>query len=373
MEAPDNGTQIAENVDLSLGFVDVDLNFPPGSYRIVAADNDTAHSTSFTLQTTGDFPLIDPAPNDPISTTPASTPASTTVSPPPASSAPPSPLPATPPPDNPPSTSSPNASPSSSASATASSTASSTASLPASLLASFPGSAPSSTGTSSQNSGTTVTGETALPSNSAVAAKSQPSTGVIVAVVICVLVILAGLIFLCLFLRRRKQRRRDSRSRDTLESPPQMAPSSLTMTTGTYPNSHIEPFTSPISASTSLSSPQQRQQHITNEMRLVRKRMEELRHTTNSTSASSSAPESSVSSPSQTSAPSTSADATSADATSADATSADATSAAATSADLDRSRQQNDELQAQITQLEAQLQSTWALGLSNDPPPGYVA
>ncbi|KAJ6561184.1 hypothetical protein DFH09DRAFT_1364611 [Mycena vulgaris] len=290
--APSNGTQIAKNVDLSLGFVDVDLNFPSGSYRILAFNNDTTDlSTPSTLQSTGDFNLIDPTPNDPISTASASTPTS---------SAPPSP-----------SSSSPNASPSSSAS-----------------------------------------------SNSAVAAKSQPSTGVIVAVVICVLVILAGLLFLCLFLRRRKQQRRNSHSRDTLDSPPQMAPSSLTMTTGTYPYSHVEPFTSPVSASTSLSSPQQRQQYITNEMRLVRKRMEELRHTTNSTSASSSTPESCVSSPSQISALSTSADATSAD---------------ATSADLERSRQQNDELQAQIAQLEAQLQSAWALGLSNDPPPGYVA
>lgn len=41
--------------------------------------------------------------------------------------------------------------------------------------------------------------------------------------------------------------------------------------------------------------------------------------------------------------------------------------------DLERSRQMNGELQSRIAELEAQLQSAWALGLSDDPPPGYVA
>jgi hypothetical protein len=86
-------------------------------------------------------------------------------------------------------------------------------------------------------------------------------------------------------------------------------------------------------------------------MRLVRKQMEELSRSGNGTSisASSALPESSVYSPSQASTHDTSA------------------------LDLEQSRQMNDTLQSRIVQLEEQLQSAWALGLSNEPPPGYVA
>jgi hypothetical protein len=79
--------------------------------------------------------------------------------------------------------------------------------------------------------------------------------------------------------------------------------------------------------------------------------MEELRRTPNiSTSGSGSAWSSSAVSPSQAS-----------------------THGSSAVVDLERSRQQNDELQSRIAELEAQLQSAWALGLSNEPPPGYVA
>ncbi|KAJ6561179.1 hypothetical protein DFH09DRAFT_1481700 [Mycena vulgaris] len=357
MMVPSNGSRLADNVDLSTGFVDVRLDFLPGTYEIFAFDNDDSR----TLGSTGDFALIEtPTPITVTPSAPARTPTSSAASSPPASSAPPRTPPATPPPDIPPSSSSPNASPRSSASSIASSAASLPTSLPASPPASLPASLPASstttsTASSTQNSGTAVAGQTAPPSTNAVAKKSQPSTGIIATVVICVLLLLAGLIFIFFFFRRRKQRTRRRDSRGTLEAPAPMAQSSLALIPQTYPSTNLDPFTSPVSTSTSLTSPQQRQQHITNEMRLLRKQMEELRRTNNSTSStsfSSSVPESSAFSPTQTS-----------------PTSTHATSAL----DLERSRQQNDELQSRIAQLEAQLQSAWALGLSNEPPPGYVA
>ncbi|KAF7334669.1 Salicylate hydroxylase [Mycena venus] len=39
--------------------------------------------------------------------------------------------------------------------------------------------------------------------------------------------------------------------------------------------------------------------------------------------------------------------------------------------ELDAARQRNEELLARIRDLEAQMESAWALGLSDDPPPGY--
>jgi hypothetical protein len=39
--------------------------------------------------------------------------------------------------------------------------------------------------------------------------------------------------------------------------------------------------------------------------------------------------------------------------------------------ELDAARQRNEELLARIQDLERQMESAWALGLSDDPPPGY--
>jgi hypothetical protein len=39
--------------------------------------------------------------------------------------------------------------------------------------------------------------------------------------------------------------------------------------------------------------------------------------------------------------------------------------------ELDAARQRNEELLARIRDLEAQMESAWALGLSDEPPPGY--
>ncbi|KAJ7113673.1 hypothetical protein C8R43DRAFT_1039670 [Mycena crocata] len=174
---------------------------------------------------------------------------------------------------------------------------------------------------------------------------SPPPIGMIIGIVLGVFGMIVVLILLFFFLRRRKQQQGRNNG---LEAPGPMLQSSVSLSSGSYPSNHINPFMTPSSTSTSMSSPQQRQQHITNEMRLVRKQMEELRRTGNSSTYSSSAPTSTfLSSP--------------------------VFSSDTNALDLERSRQQNDALQSRIAQLEDQLQSAWALGLSNDPPPGYVA
>jgi BMFP domain-containing protein YqiC len=38
---------------------------------------------------------------------------------------------------------------------------------------------------------------------------------------------------------------------------------------------------------------------------------------------------------------------------------------------LDGARERNNQLLTRIQELEAELQSAWALGLSDEPPPGY--
>ncbi|KAJ7459343.1 hypothetical protein FB451DRAFT_1372046 [Mycena latifolia] len=50
-----------------------------------------------------------------------------------------------------------------------------------------------------------------------------------------------------------------------------------------------------------------------------------------------------------------------------------ATSPQVPSAELDDARRRNEELVARIRELEALMESAWALGLSDDPPPGYTA
>ncbi|KAJ7132239.1 hypothetical protein C8R44DRAFT_46137 [Mycena epipterygia] len=278
--APSNGTRLAENVDLSVGFVDVKIDVLPGTYEFAAFSNET--DPAF-LANTEDFVVI---------SAPATTSSATRTS-------------------------------SAATSTSASSTSSSTSAVAAKT------SAPSSSGV--------------------VLRKSRPSTGMIVGVVVGVLALLVLLLLVFLFLRRKKQRarRRDSRGNGAfLEAPRPMMQSSLSLTSGSYPSSRVDPFITPPSSTTTLSSSaHQRQQHITNEMRLVRKQMEELRRGDDKGSSFSGP----VLSASQ------------------------GSTRDAGALDLERSRQQNDALQSRIVQLEAQLQSAWALGLSNDPPPGYVA
>ncbi|KAJ6581111.1 hypothetical protein B0H19DRAFT_492965 [Mycena capillaripes] len=289
---PANASRLADNVDLSLGFVDVDIIVLPGTYSIFAFGND---SDGGFLGSTDHFSII----------------SSIVPQAPPTSSLP-------------------------------SSTSSPVSSPPASSLSQT--SAVSHTG-----SGTEAPASTASSPTTKTSSKPAP-IGMIIGIVVAVLAIIAVLVFLFFFLRRRRQRARRLSPGIMAETPGAMFHPSLSVTSRSYPtgsSTQPDPFITPPSSNTSLASPQQRQQHITNEMRLVRKQMEELRRTGNGASMSSHSAESSALSP---------------------------TSAASThDSDLERSRQQNDALQSRIVQLEAQLQSAWALGLSNEPPPGYVA
>ncbi|KAK7031472.1 hypothetical protein R3P38DRAFT_2923801 [Favolaschia claudopus] len=211
----------------------------------------------------------------------------------------------------------------------------------------------SASSTSKSTSSPTISGNA---SNTSVAAdqgtssstKKSVPVGMVVGIVVGVVVILAILLFLCIFLRQRRQQKTVFFP-DTIQTagPPVHSWASPVTDSPLGPEGQIDPFVTPISSNTSLSSPAQRQEYLTNEMRLVRKRMEELRRSQN-LSASTLSP----SSPQ----PST-----------------HYTTESATTADLERSRQENDALQNRIVELEAQLQSAWAQGLSNEPPPGYVA
>ena len=122
----------------------------------------------------------------------------------------------------------------------------------------------------------------------------------IIGIVVAILAIIAVLLLL-LLLRRRKQRTlRLSETGVMIETPGPMVRSSLSLTAQNH--SQVDPFVTPSSTDTSLPSLAQRQQSITNEMRLVRKWMEDLRHKGDiSTSSSDSlVPESSALSQCQT-------------------------------------------------------------------------
>ncbi|KAJ6624902.1 hypothetical protein B0H10DRAFT_1942861 [Mycena sp. CBHHK59/15] len=274
---PSNGTRLANNTDLSVGFVDVIIEVLPGSYEIVAYSNETGPSY---LGGTDDFLVI---------------PAIATAT-------------------------------SSNARATPSGTHSRTS---AAETASSP--------------------PAASASDAVAATSSKPPIGMIVGVVVGVLVLIfAVLLFLCFRHKMRQRKRMENYLHDPLgilEAPPASRPpvmSSLNNTSQfsrTQPPAQMNPFTTSSSLGSSASKAAQRQEYITNEMRIVRKQMEELnRHHRSSSSLPSSV----------------------------------ASSQDTSVTDLERSRQQNEVLQGRITRLERELQSAWALGLSNEAPPGYV-
>ncbi|KAJ7746765.1 hypothetical protein DFH07DRAFT_588534 [Mycena maculata] len=191
----------------------------------------------------------------------------------------------------------------------------------------------------SGSSGSAHVGETEVSSTISTSSKPQLPVGAIVGIVVGAVLFVAILVLLFFFLRRRKQRmrRRISYGSAILETPGPMVQASLSLTSRSYPFAQSDPSSTPAS----LPSARQRQQRITAEMQLVREQLAELRRTVDFSSSGS-------------------------------LSSSDAPSMDSSSSDLERSRQKNEELQHRINELEEQLQSAWALGLSNDPPPGYV-
>ncbi|KAF7317757.1 hypothetical protein MKEN_00863500 [Mycena kentingensis (nom. inval.)] len=297
---PNKGRRLADNVDLSLGFVDVIIDAPAGTYDIAVSSNETDGPR--TLATSEDFLVVDasqlPSVPAPSATTSA---LSSSIDTPSTASAPPS--------------SAPNSSP--------------TAASPSS------NSSPLRVGATSAGDAVSSSSDT----SSVTASKATPtlSPGAIAAIVLSILGLVAVLILLFCFLRRRTP------AYSTLPSD-SASSGSLSGTTAAAVRAR------------------ERQNRINTEMRLLRKKMDDLRrtgrmHTTNNASSS---PASYYPSPTST--------------TLSSSFPSSGPGASLTGAsDLERSRQLNDQLQNRIVQLEAQLQSAWAMGLSDEPPPGYAA
>ncbi|KAJ7737797.1 hypothetical protein DFH07DRAFT_93095 [Mycena maculata] len=230
-----------------------------------------------------------------------------------------------------------SASTSASAQSSTTPSSSSASSLPISL------STPSPTDTSVSSN------TTSSPSGSGVASatKSSPSVGLIVGVtfgVTALLLILLLLTFLR-FKKARHRRRLELEPRSPIE--PAFIPHAVFATVHTDSSSanaslppKIEPFmymstgaasVLPTNDSTTRLSSKARQEYLLNQMRTL----QALQASSPSASETGSEPD-------------------------------------ASSDGLAQARRQNEALQERIRTLEAQLQSQWALGLSDEPPPGYL-
>ncbi|KAJ7620850.1 hypothetical protein DFH06DRAFT_1482452 [Mycena polygramma] len=257
---------------------------------------------------------------------------------------------------------------SSSSSASASATSPVQSSItPSSSGASSPATSPSS----SVPTDTSVSSNaTPSPSSSAVLSpsKSSPSVGLIVGVTISVIAVLLILLLLAFLLVRKRRRRRNARMELDPE-PAFVSHAAFASAQGSSSNTSFapkfEPFMSTVASSvspTSTSAPtalsskaaQARQEYLLNQMRDVQWQLQALQgRGTSSAAPSTAAPSSSgvVSSPSA---------------------SESALSGTTDGSGLAQARQQNEALQERIRALEQQLQSQWALGLSDEPPPGYL-
>jgi hypothetical protein len=170
--------------------------------------------------------------------------------------------------------------------------------------------------------------------------KSSPPIGLIIGVTFGATVLLLILALLA-FLRIRKRRRRyhtDGDIRPVID--PAFLPHSSNSSASDSAAQHIQPFmgdanvqmTKPVSGLSSKAA-RVRQEYLTNQMRAVQKQLEELQGVSASASLSKHPPSS--------------------------------------EGDGDELRRQNEVLQGRIRTLEEQLHSRWALGLSDEPPPGY--
>ncbi|KAJ7065316.1 hypothetical protein C8F01DRAFT_1125136 [Mycena amicta] len=297
--AVNNGTRLADNVDLSVGFVDVVINVPAGTYQLAVFRN---ASDPALLVESDDFQLID-----------ASQLPSQTFS---------------------------SSSSQSSASTTRTSPSSSTLNASADAAQS-----PSSSAT-----------------NAIITSKHSMPVGAIVGIVLGCIVLILVLLLVVLFLRRKRRQRPQTLFYDNenmVEAPQPLGLGSTIFSQTGRSRPSIEPYTT-LPSQTSLSTSaraQERQQRINTEVRLLRKQMEDLRQSGAIDSVSPTTHSTSMS-PSPASAVSTSPGGSSVD---------------TIASHLEQSRLLNDRLQSRIVDLESQLQSAWARGLSDEPPPGYVA
>ncbi|KAJ7827726.1 hypothetical protein B0H13DRAFT_2119149 [Mycena leptocephala] len=232
---------------------------------------------------------------------------------------------------------------SASASATGPSDPQSSASSPASPTSSVPAKTSASSGTSTT--------------------KSSLSVGVIVGIAVGTIVILLLFLFLgFLYLRRIRQRRRmDLETRPIIDREPVFMPHSGPLSTSHtgYSSTNesmagqIQPFittpsTPPVSTPSSKAA-QVRQEYITNQMREAQMQLNAMQGIVGPASSMRSGSGS----------------------VSGSGFDGDR-SGAGSEVDLQQARRQNEALQERIRALEGQLQSQWALGLSDEAPPGYL-
>ncbi|KAJ7276926.1 hypothetical protein C8J57DRAFT_197526 [Mycena rebaudengoi] len=229
---------------------------------------------------------------------------------------------------------------------------------------------PSSSSSGSQSSTSASISSTALSTGSASVGtqtsgpsvpapkKSSPPVGLIVGITIAVLLVLVVLLLLFLW-RRRARRRKTLANRTSIDpaiTPFSAAPtmeqsevspylytrntdSKISGTTAYFTESTVGSSSSTPPRALSSKAAAVRQEYLRNQMRAVQREMAEL-----------------DTAPSPRSSQYNSA----------------STNSNADSDGLEHARQQNAVLQARVQMLESQLDSQWARGLSDEPPPGYI-
>ncbi|KAK7055710.1 F-box domain-containing protein [Favolaschia claudopus] len=228
----------------------------------------------------------------------------------------------------------------------------------------------SSTASTTSNSSpdtSTPSPSASAPNSSSIASKSSPSVGLIVGVTLAAAIVLA-IIFLLAFLYLRR-RRRLAHSLTPIDPSPSFISHSAfasSPSAADIAQAKIEPYLmTPVSANTSdiSRSPSDaqpppipalgskaalaRQEYLTNQLREVQSQLQAL-HAPVSPPPARSPPKS----PSSAGLSNTHTD--------------------GTESGLAEAREQNAALEQRIRELEGQLQSRWALGLSDEPPPGYM-
>ncbi|KAK6996681.1 F-box domain-containing protein [Favolaschia claudopus] len=249
------------------------------------------------------------------------------------------------------------------------SSVSQSASASASSSSSVSASSTASTTSNSSTDTSTPSPSASAPNSSSIASKSSPSVGLIVGVTLAAVIVLA-IILLLAFLSLRR-RRRIAHTLTPIDPSPSFLPHSAFASTNSpsttdIPPAKIEPYLmTPVSANTSdiSRSPSDaqlppipafgskaalaRQEYLTNQLREVQSQLQAL-HAPVSPPLARSPPKS----PSSAGLSNAHTD--------------------GTESGLAEAREQNAALEQHIRELEGQLQSRWALGLSDEPPPGYM-
>ncbi|KAJ7852786.1 hypothetical protein B0H14DRAFT_2759332 [Mycena olivaceomarginata] len=234
-----------------------------------------------------------------------------------------------------------------SVSASASSASASAASASASVasVASVSASASRASALSAATSNNTPTG-TSIPANqtsqSTSTTKSSPSVGLIVGLTLGIVAILIILVlFAFLYFRKQRRRRRALDPHSHIDIDPAYGADSLAPKIEPFmpaPSTRVSRSETLTTTTGSSKAAQARQEYLRNQMREVQWQLQAQGAASPSVTSRSEAPSGSE----------------------------------VDSVGLAQARLQNEALQQRIQALEEQLQSQWALGLSDEPPPGYL-